>query len=244
MQHHETHKEPSQKKKSKTRNYQPHHNQIPNHYQIRITVAGQPPKYIAYALSLLQDKRTKVVTLMAMGRAISTAVMTAEAVRQCISGIHQDVSVGVQEVEDVRDPYTGLERVKPFKRQIASIEIHLSTHSAEINSASIGYQAPHTKEQIVGLQQVENMLGVKVVLKHGSKRLGHGRGRGGGFKGQSGHGHPRSRRMSGKGRGQGSSKGAKRQTQSRTTSESQHNSQGKFKHSSKAADKTKKSSST
>lgn len=224
---------------------------------IRVTVAGAPAKYIAYALTLLQDKKPKKVTLLAMGRAIATAVQTCEAVRQCLPGIHQVVSIGVQEVDDIREPLPRLERSNkpPFKRQIATIEIHLSTNIAEMNTASPGYQAPRTKEQIMGLRQVECALGVKS-FKHHWKRYGpHTKRYKGkndsGYKGKNDNGykgkndHTRSRRVPEKGRGkgrsgQGGGKGAKRQPRTLSESQQQNAHTKSTPRSSKESDKTKK----
>uniref|UniRef100_A0A7N0UST8 DNA/RNA-binding protein Alba-like domain-containing protein n=1 Tax=Kalanchoe fedtschenkoi TaxID=63787 RepID=A0A7N0UST8_KALFE len=72
--------------------------------EIRITALGFVRNYISYALSLLQDHKTKEIVLKAMGQAISKAVGIAEIIKKRTPGLHQDIVISSTSITDVWEP--------------------------------------------------------------------------------------------------------------------------------------------
>jgi len=105
------------------------------------------------------SKQFDTIVLRATGRAIYSAVTTAEVVKRKVANLHQLTELDTLEMTDIWEPLEeGLKEVKTTRR-VASICITLSRKpNAEDNS--VGYQEPIPAESV------------------GSSRGGRGRGRG------------------------------------------------------------------
>ena len=56
--------------------------------EVRVSMKGQPSKYMKYGLYLL-NKNSKFIVVKASGNAISKAYIVAELVKRKMKGIHQ-----------------------------------------------------------------------------------------------------------------------------------------------------------
>uniref|UniRef100_A0A7N0UUE3 DNA/RNA-binding protein Alba-like domain-containing protein n=1 Tax=Kalanchoe fedtschenkoi TaxID=63787 RepID=A0A7N0UUE3_KALFE len=131
--------------------------------EIRITALGFVRNYISYALSLLQDHKTKEIVLKAMGQAISKAVGIAEIIKKRTPGLHQDIVISSTSITDVWEPVE--EGLIPLEisRQVSLISITLST--TELNKTSPGYQSPSRKDHLKSQNQYEEQ---NRTSKHGT----------------------------------------------------------------------------
>ncbi|KAK1274907.1 Polyadenylate-binding protein RBP47C [Acorus gramineus] len=75
-----------------------------NENEIRITTQGRMRNYITYATGLLQEKGSDEIVLKAMGRAINKTVMIAELIKRRIVGLHQNTSIGSNDITDMWEP--------------------------------------------------------------------------------------------------------------------------------------------
>jgi len=144
---------------------------------VRITTQGRVKRYVDYAVRLLigpQDrgredqekeeekgtnehenrertgpsKQFDTIVLKATGRAIYSAVTTAEVVKRKVANLHQLTKLDTLEMTDVWEPLEeGLKEVKTTRR-VASISITLSRHQSEVDSDTIGYQEPIPAESV------------------------------------------------------------------------------------------------
>jgi len=130
-------------------------------------------------------KQFDTIVLKATGRAIYSAVTTAEVVKRKVANLHQMTKLETLEMVDVWEPLEeGLKEVKTTRR-VASICITLSRDPSKVDTNAVGYQEPIPAESVGG----------------STRGRGRGRGRGYGY-GYDGYGYGR-----GRGRGRGYSRG-------------------------------------
>ncbi|XWS25943.1 hypothetical protein CRYUN_Cryun27aG0110700 [Craigia yunnanensis] len=143
--------------------------------EIRITSQGRVRSYITYAMTLLQEKGSNEIVFKAMGRAINKAVTIVELIKRRIVGLHQITSIGSTDITDMWEPLE--EGLLPLEttRHVSMITITLS--KKELNTSSVGYQAPLPADQVKASIEIDHGEG---------SPNGRGRGRGG-------RGRPRSR---------------------------------------------------
>lgn len=192
-----------------------------NENEIRITTQGRMRNYITYATTLLQEKGSDEIVLKAMGRAINKTVMIAELIKRRIVGLHQDTSIGSNDIIDNWEPLEeGLNPVET-KRHVSMITITLS--KKELNASSTGYQPPIPADQVRPSNNfdIEGEGSPTNVRRRGRGGRGRGRGRGnyngpgdfdgGGYyggRGYGGRGRGRGRGRSFRGRGRGFAQGS------------------------------------
>jgi len=163
--------------------------------EVRITTQGKVKRYVDYAVRLLTGpnkendeennsnpnepertipenekprptKQFDTIVLKATGRAIYSAVTTAEVVKRKVAGLHQVTLLNTLEIDDTWAPLEeGLKEVKT-KRRVASIEITLSRKVSDVDQNAVGYQEP--------------ILAESVPMRNAMTR-GRGRGRGRGY---------------------------------------------------------------
>ncbi|XP_048501976.1 uncharacterized protein LOC104895479 isoform X2 [Beta vulgaris subsp. vulgaris] len=171
-----------------------------NENEIRITTQGRMRNYITYATTLLQEKGSDEIVLKAMGRAINKTVMIAELIKRRIVGLHQDTSIGSNDIIDNWEPLEeGLNPVET-KRHVSMITITLS--KKELNASSTGYQPPIPADQV----RPSNNFDIE-----GGNYNGPGDFDGGGYyggRGYGGRGRGRGRGRSFRGRGRGFAQGS------------------------------------
>jgi len=120
--------------------------------------------------NVVPSRKFDTIALKATGRAIYSAVTTAEVVKRKVANLHQMTKLDTLEMSDVWEPLEeGLQDVKTTRR-VASICITLSRDKQEVESNAVGYQEPIYMENVGAI--------------HGRGR-GRGRGRGNrsGFRG-------------------------------------------------------------
>ncbi|KAL6982661.1 ribonuclease P [Sarracenia purpurea var. burkii] len=114
--------------------------------EIRITSQGRMRSYITYAMTLLQEKGSAEIVFKAMGRAINKTVTIVELIKRRITGLHQITSIGSTDITDTWEPLE--EGLFPLEttRHVSMITITLS--KKELNTSSVGYQAPLPADQV------------------------------------------------------------------------------------------------
>ncbi|KAF2293146.1 hypothetical protein GH714_037938 [Hevea brasiliensis] len=129
-----------------------------NENEIRITTQGRMRNYITYATTLLQEKGSSEIILKAMGRAINKTVMIAELIKRRIVGLHQNTSIGSNDITDMWEPLE--EGLLPLEtvRHVSMITITFSKN--ELDTTSIGYQPPLPVDQVKPLNEFEDEGGV------------------------------------------------------------------------------------
>jgi len=140
--------------------------------EVRITTQGRVKRYVDYAVRLLigpqekeveqeqEEKGTEneektsttkqfdTIVLKATGRAIYSAVTTAEVVKRKVANLHQMTKLDTLEMVDVWEPLEeGLKEVKTSRR-VASICIVLSRSESAVEVNAVGYQEPIPAESI------------------------------------------------------------------------------------------------
>ncbi|XP_031500388.1 uncharacterized protein LOC116264371 isoform X2 [Nymphaea colorata] len=145
-----------------------------NENEIRITTQGRVRNYITYATTLFQEKGSKEIVLKAMGRAINKTVMIAELIKRRIADLHQNTSIGSNDITDVWEPLE--EGLLPLEttRHVSMITITLSKN--ELDTSSPGYQPPLAADQVKQLTAYDNEEDSPQASGRG--RGGRGRGRG------------------------------------------------------------------
>ncbi|KAF3788663.1 Ribonuclease P subunit p25-like protein [Nymphaea thermarum] len=125
-----------------------------NENEIRITTQGRVRNYITYATTLFQEKGSKEIVLKAMGRAINKTVMIAELIKRRIADLHQNTSIGSNDITDVWEPLE--EGLLPLEttRHVSMITITLSKN--ELDTSSPGYQPPLAADQVKQLTAYDN----------------------------------------------------------------------------------------
>ncbi|KAJ6939001.1 glycine-rich cell wall structural protein 2-like isoform X3 [Populus alba x Populus x berolinensis] len=141
-----------------------------NENEIRITTQGRMRNYITYATTLFQEKGSDEISLKAMGRAINKTVMIAELIKRRIAGLHQNTSIGSNDITDMWEPLE--EGLLPLEttRHVSVITVTLS--KKELDTSSTGYQSPIPADQVKPLAEYD------YEGEGGSPRR-QGRGRGG-----------------------------------------------------------------
>ncbi|XP_051149916.1 uncharacterized protein LOC127264426 isoform X2 [Andrographis paniculata] len=108
--------------------------------EIRITSQGRMRNYIAYAMTLLQEKGSDEIVLKAMGRAINKAVTIVELIKRRIVDLHQTTSIQSTDITDTWEPLEeGLQTLETT-RKVSMVTIVLS--KKELDKKNIGYQPP------------------------------------------------------------------------------------------------------
>ncbi|XP_061970647.1 uncharacterized protein LOC133693442 isoform X1 [Populus nigra] len=181
-----------------------------NENEIRITTQGRMRNYITYATTLFLEKGSDGISLKAMGRAINKTVMIAELIKRRIAGLHQNTSIGSNDITDTWEPLE--EGLLPLEttRHVSVITITLS--KKELDTSSTGYQSPIPADQVKPLAEYDYEGEGGSPRRQGRGRGGRGmaRGRGntsngveyngdGGWDGGRGYG--------GRGRGRGRGRG-------------------------------------
>jgi len=116
--------------------------------EIRIRADPKIGRYIAYAATLLLEKKLDTVVIKASGVATKSACQVAEILRHRILNLHQVVELKTTSVIDEYEPQEeGLDRVK-IERKLAVLEITLSLKESALNTKAAGYQAPLPKDQV------------------------------------------------------------------------------------------------
>jgi len=157
--------------------------------EIRVTARGRTSTYVSYAFKLLNEKELKTFTVRATGTALGTAVTVVEIVKRRYKGLHQVTTLGSMEIVDEYEPLEeGLEKVVD-RRQVAFVEMKLSTVAGPSDLKDKGYQPPLDESLVKEFSQEEMVRGA------GGRRKGKGKGKGKGRKGK------------GKGKGKGRGKG-------------------------------------
>ncbi|XP_031500386.1 uncharacterized protein LOC116264371 isoform X1 [Nymphaea colorata] len=147
-----------------------------NENEIRITTQGRVRNYITYATTLFQEKGSKEIVLKAMGRAINKTVMIAELIKRRIADLHQNTSIGSNDITDVWEPLE--EGLLPLEttRHVSMITITLSKN--ELDTSSPGYQPPLAADQVKQLTAYDNEEDSPQASGRGRGGRGRGRGRG------------------------------------------------------------------
>ena len=116
--------------------------------EIRIKAVPRIGKYIAYAASLLLEKKLDTVLIKASGNAAKSACQVAEILRHRIVGLHQLTDLKTISVVDEYEPREeGLDKVT-VERKLAVLEINLSLKDGIFDTKAPGYQAPLPKDQV------------------------------------------------------------------------------------------------
>jgi DNA-binding protein len=185
-----------------TRVRQPRLEETTEEHQVRVTAAGKPSTYIAYAHALLAEKGHSTVELKAMGKAINKTVAIAEILKRRVAGLHQATSLSSTDITDVWEPKDaagGLDRLETVRR-VSVLTIVLSLSPAD--TSAVGYQAPLPEAEVAELgPEAEAQLAGEADGEGGEdggrRRAGRsgGRGRrrgprGGGAAGAGGEGEP------------------------------------------------------
>ncbi|KAJ4840669.1 hypothetical protein Tsubulata_022578 [Turnera subulata] len=166
-----------------------------NENELRVTAQGRMRNYISYAMSLFQDKGCEEVVLKATGRAINKTVMIAELLKRRIEGLHQNTSTGSIDITDMWEPLEeGLLRIEST-RHVSIITITLS--KKELDSSSVGYQAPIPADQVKPSAELDDEQGDA----NGVGEYSNGGSNGGRGYGTRGRSRGRGRNYSGRGRG-------------------------------------------
>ncbi|EAN30496.2 N4 [Theileria parva strain Muguga] len=131
--------------------------------EIRVTTLGRVSNYVTYAKKLLSNG-IPVITIRGTGRAMSNVVETAEILRHMINGLHQVTTVDTQ--DRLAD---GKSKSKDTKFSVCFLTISLSLDPSKIDTKSIGYQAPLTKETLDGVD-VDQLLHSKRGPRSNSRR--------------------------------------------------------------------------
>ncbi|ETO16002.1 hypothetical protein RFI_21358 [Reticulomyxa filosa] len=93
------------------------------------------------------SKQYDTIVLKATGRAVYSAVTTAEVVKRKIANLHQLTTLDTLEVTDIWEPLEeGLKEVTTTRR-VASISIILSRNSSELESTAIAMTDPEIQFQ-------------------------------------------------------------------------------------------------
>ncbi|GAV87694.1 Alba domain-containing protein/Thioredoxin_4 domain-containing protein [Cephalotus follicularis] len=144
--------------------------------EIRITSQGRMRNYIAYAMTLLQEKGSDEIVFKAMGRAINKTVAIVELIKRRIVGLHQNTSIGSTDITDTWEPLE--EGLLPLEttRHVSMITITLS--KKELNTSSIGYQSPLPEDQVKAFTEFDYGEGSPNGRGRGRSGRGAGRGRG------------------------------------------------------------------
>ncbi|KAJ6939003.1 hypothetical protein NC651_005438 [Populus alba x Populus x berolinensis] len=116
------------------------------------------------------EKGSDEISLKAMGRAINKTVMIAELIKRRIAGLHQNTSIGSNDITDMWEPLE--EGLLPLEttRHVSVITVTLS--KKELDTSSTGYQSPIPADQVKPLAEYD------YEGEGGSPRR-QGRGRGG-----------------------------------------------------------------
>ncbi|EKX73268.1 conserved hypothetical protein [Theileria equi strain WA] len=122
--------------------------------EIRVTTLGRVSNYVTYAKKLLSSG-IPVITIRGTGRAMSNVVETAEILRHMIEGLHQVTTVDTQ--DRLADPETTAEAGKDSKFTVCFLTVALSLDPSKLDTNSIGYQAPLTKENLADID-VDQLL--------------------------------------------------------------------------------------
>ena len=174
--------------------------------EIRIRADSRIGRSIAYAATLLLEKKFKTITIKASGAATKGACQVAEILRHKILGLHQVIQLKTNSVIDEYEPQEeGLDRVK-VERKLAVLEIVLSLDASALDTKAPGYQAPLPKDQVSEEDLKTLVMGKRA--QRGEREEGEGEGRReGGFRGErreGGRGFRRGRYAGGRGgRGRG-----------------------------------------
>ncbi|XP_955356.1 uncharacterized protein TA18835 [Theileria annulata] len=133
--------------------------------EIRVTTLGRVSNYVTYAKKLLSNG-IPVITIRGTGRAMSNVVETAEILRHMINGLHQVTTVDTQ--DRLADPKS--KNAKDTKFSVCFLTISLSLDPSKIDTKSIGYQAPLTKESLDGVD-VDQLLHSKRGPRNNSRTI-------------------------------------------------------------------------
>ena len=115
--------------------------------EIRMTARGFNSSYISYAMKIFDQKKFDHVVLKASGSAISKCCIVAEVLRHRIQGLALVSKIKNTQIHDEYEPKEeGLDDVT-VTRNIAVLEILLTTDSNE-DKNQVGYQAPLTEEEV------------------------------------------------------------------------------------------------
>ncbi|GFH06616.1 alba domain-containing protein, partial [Haematococcus lacustris] len=157
--------------------------------EVRIQSSGKLRYYIAYAISIVNEKGFDTFQLKAMGRAINKTVAVAEIVKRRVPGLHQITEFSSLAVVDTWMPKEEGPAPLQVTRNVSAMTITLST--AQLDTNHPGYQAPLGPEELeqVSEQDVDDMMASEARKTSGRPR-GRGRGRGGRGRGDRGPPHP------------------------------------------------------
>jgi len=145
--------------------------------EIRIRAIPRIGRYIAYAASLLLEKKMDKIIIKASGNAAKSACQIAEILRHRILGLHQQNHLKTTPVIDEYEPKEeGLDTVV-VERKLAVLEIHLSLNDDVLDKTAVGYQEPLPKEEVQE-EELKNLLEGRQ-RKEGGQPRPRGRGRGG-----------------------------------------------------------------
>jgi DNA-binding protein Alba len=95
--------------------------------EVRITAKGMPRNYVAYAITLVEEKGASDIILKAMGRAISKAVTVAEILKRRIPGLHQTTEISSADVNYI----VGTSEERPIYVGNNQTRIHDSNYSIQ-----------------------------------------------------------------------------------------------------------------
>jgi len=151
--------------------------------EMRVTSGGRIKSYISYAAKIF-DNGKETIVIRGTGRAIPAAVQTAEVIKRRIKGLHQQTTVGSQEMLDEWEPIKeGLEKISQT-RTVCHLTVILSKDENAVDKTAIGYQEPLDESNVkeISLQEMKREGPTR---SRGGQRGGSGRGsrRGKNFRG-------------------------------------------------------------